>query len=187
MRNVKLSTALHGSGNVSNLLVLDVGSGYHPDPRAHVLLEKFLTGTKSRYKERVLVRKKQTLICGDIEAMPFGDKVFDAVICRQTLEHVDDPEAACTELVRVAKSGYITAPDEDSTRKDIGAGRRLYHKWLLRMGPHVTYGNHLHFFPRELVPSLSKSGYSHRHVIMYWINEFFCHVHKDDSRWHIIP
>jgi len=170
------------------LQVLDAGSGYSPDPRASVLLEKYLQGdTTSRYTGRVKVRKGQILVCGDIEAIPFGDKTFDAVICRQTLEHVDDPARACAELVRVAKSGYITAPDEDSMREDIRLGQRLYHKWLLRMWPHVTYGNHLHFFPRELVLSLPKSGYSHRAVIMYWIDEFFCHVHKDASQWHTIP
>ena len=169
------------------LRVLDTGSGYHPDPRAHVLLEKFLSGTKSRYSGIVRIRKNQELVCGDIEAMPFIDKAFDVVISRQTLEHVEDPEAACAELVRVAKSGYITAPSEDATRDDIREGRRLYHKWLLRMGPHITYGNHLHFFPRELVPSLPKSGYSHRHVIMYWIDEFFCHVHTDGAKWQFIP
>lgn len=170
------------------LQVLDVGSGYNPDPRAQVLLEKFLYGsTESRYSKNVHVRKGQTLICGDIEAMPFVDKAFDAVICRQALEHVDNPALACAELVRVAKSGFITAPNEDQTRKDIKEGRRLYHKWLLRLTPHVTYGNHLHFFPRELVPSLPKSGYSYRDVIMYWIDCFYCHVHTDGSQWHTIP
>lgn len=170
------------------LQVLDAGSGYNPDPRASVLLEKYLQGDKtSRYTGKVHVRRGQTLICGDIEAMPFVDKAFDAVLCIQTLEHIDDPTKACAELVRVAKSGFITAPSEDVTRRDIENGSRLYHKWLLRMSPHVTYGNHLHFFPRELVHSLPKSGYSYRDVIMYWIDCFFCHVHTDGSKWHLIP
>ena len=169
------------------LRVLDVGSGPHPDPRAQVLLEKFMSGTESRHRELVLVRRNQTLICGDIEAMPFADKAFDIVICRQTLEHVDDPAAACAELVRVAKAGYITAPSDESMRYDIQHGYRLYHKWLIRMSPHITYGNHLHFFPRELVPSLPPSPYFKRHVIMFWIDKFYCHVHEDDSEWSAIP
>lgn len=169
------------------MIVLDAGSGYNPDTRATVLLEKFPVGTDSRYTDKVHVRRGQTLICGDIEAMPFADKVFDVVFCCQTLEHIDNPRRACAELVRVAKSGFITAPSEDAMRDDIKHGRRLYHKWLLRMGPHVTYGNHLHFFPRELVPSLPKSGYSHRHVIMFWVNEFRCFVHDSAAQWHTIP
>ena len=45
-----------------------------------------------------------------IENLPFADSEFDFVYCSHVLEHVDNPEAACRELMRVAKRGYIETP-----------------------------------------------------------------------------
>lgn len=161
-------------------LILDVGSGYAPDPRATVLLDKFLEGDDtSRYTGKLRTRPRQPLICGDIEAMPFMDKAFDIVLCYQTLEHVENPERACAELNRVCKAGFITAPSEDATREDITHGRRLYHKWLIKQMPHSTYGTRLEFYPRELVPQLPVMQCPDRHVIMFWVDHFKCVVHEE--------
>jgi len=45
-----------------------------------------------------------------VESMPFADKEFDFVYCSHVLEHVESPEKACNELMRVSKSGYIETP-----------------------------------------------------------------------------
>jgi SAM-dependent methyltransferase len=42
---------------------------------------------------------------GTIEAIPAEDASFDAVLCLQVLEHVEDPAAAVRELRRVVKPG----------------------------------------------------------------------------------
>ena len=45
------------------------------------------------------------VVLGDVEAMPFVDHEFDAVICTEVLEHVPDPVAALAEIRRVLRPG----------------------------------------------------------------------------------
>ena len=42
---------------------------------------------------------------GDINNLSFKDNSYDVVICSEVLEHVEDPEIALKELVRVLKTG----------------------------------------------------------------------------------
>lgn len=35
--------------------------------------------------------------------MPFQDRSFDIVICTEVLEHLEKPDAALKELIRIAK------------------------------------------------------------------------------------
>ncbi len=44
-------------------------------------------------------------LTADIHGLPFGDDVFDLVICSEVLEHVRDPHTAVSEAVRVLKQG----------------------------------------------------------------------------------
>jgi hypothetical protein len=48
-------------------------------------------------------------IC-DREPFLFKDKEIDFVVCSQTLEDVRDPLWVCSEMIRVAKAGYIEVP-----------------------------------------------------------------------------
>jgi len=50
---------------------------------------------------------------GDARHLPFPDETFDRVICSEVMEHVDDDNRACAEMVRVLKTGgtiAITVP-----------------------------------------------------------------------------
>jgi SAM-dependent methyltransferase len=47
------------------------------------------------------------------ERLPFTDASFDAIVCDQVLEHVEDPQAVIREMTRVLKTGgsvYIGVP-----------------------------------------------------------------------------
>jgi ubiquinone/menaquinone biosynthesis C-methylase UbiE len=92
----------------SKALVLDVGSGGNPYPRANVLLDAY-EETFERYHSKLV--KDRPLVYGLVENMPFKDKCFDFVIASHVLEHVSDPAAFLSELMRVAKAGYIETPD----------------------------------------------------------------------------
>jgi ubiquinone/menaquinone biosynthesis C-methylase UbiE len=79
--------------NVQKGRVLDIGSGQWSYPKEH-----FQNVT-------TLDLKPPADIIGSIMNLPFGDESFDCVICLETLEHVEDPIKAMSEVYRVLKPG----------------------------------------------------------------------------------
>ena len=75
----------------------------------------------------------------------FGDKIFEFARCHHVIEHTNEPDKACSELVRIAKSGIISFPPPQAElmfgRKDhnwfvfIDKGRLLFVKKR-----HPSYG-----------------------------------------------
>lgn len=50
---------------------------------------------------------------GNLRQLPFGDETFDAAVCIQTMEHVNEPMQVTKEIGRVLKPGgryYLSAP-----------------------------------------------------------------------------
>ncbi len=88
-------------------LVLDVGAGNNPHLRADVLCEKYLHDDLHRGGSIV---RDRPLVVGDAGALPFKAKVFDALIARALIEHLEDPQSFFKEAGRVAKSGLFVAP-----------------------------------------------------------------------------
>ncbi|MER3520881.1 MAG: hypothetical protein C4317_01030, partial [Acidimicrobiia bacterium] len=107
-------------------LVLDVGSGNSPFPRADVLAEKFLLDDSNRIWGQKPVLSAPVVAC-DAEALPFSDKTFDFVVASHLLEHVDRPDRVMLELSRVGKAGYIECPDEAYDKLDSPP----YHRWFV--------------------------------------------------------
>jgi SAM-dependent methyltransferase len=89
-------------------IVLDVGSGGNPHPRADVLIDR-LSGAAHRGGDPMLIDRPA--IIGDATKLPFKDKSFDYVIASHVLEHMSDPEIFLSELQRVSKAGYIETPN----------------------------------------------------------------------------
>ncbi|PIT73904.1 methyltransferase domain-containing protein [Limnohabitans sp. G3-2] len=92
----------------SSAIVLDVGSGGNPHPRADVLIDR-LIGAEHRGGDPM--RIDRPAIIGDATSLPFKDKSFDYVIASHVLEHMPDPGKFISELQRVAKAGYIETPN----------------------------------------------------------------------------
>ena len=106
-------------------LVIDVGGWACPFNRAQWVLdaEPFETrgyyatfggpqsqgGGEEWFTRDTWVRRD---ICGR-EPWPFADKQFDFAICSHTLEDIRDPLWVCSELIRVAKRGYIEVPSRE--------------------------------------------------------------------------
>ena len=44
-------------------------------------------------------------VIGDVRSLPFGNEVFDTVVCTQVIEHVPEPRKLMHELSRVLKRG----------------------------------------------------------------------------------
>ena len=89
-------------------LVLEVGAGGNPYPRANVMLDA-MESTIERNEQTLI--KDRPLILGLCEELPFKDKSFDFIIASHVLEHTADPERFLKELTRVGKAGYIETPE----------------------------------------------------------------------------
>ncbi|MEB3195978.1 MAG: methyltransferase domain-containing protein [Candidatus Sericytochromatia bacterium] len=104
-------------------LVLDVGSGNDPHPRADVLCDKFVSDDTERQGSLTVDRP---LVGGDLEHLPFRDRAFGFAIASHVLEHVSDPERAAGELSRVARRGYVETPAEFGGKLMDLPGHRWY-------------------------------------------------------------
>jgi hypothetical protein len=88
--------------------VLDVGNGGDPFPYATVLVDRFLEKNYARHE--ALVTNRKPFVLADAHQLPFRDASFDFVCCSHVLQLIEDPLGACSELMRVAKRGFIETP-----------------------------------------------------------------------------
>jgi ubiquinone/menaquinone biosynthesis C-methylase UbiE len=69
-----------------------------------------------------------TFRTGSVYKLPFSDNSFDAIVCSEVLEHLDDPVRPLDEFKRVARRHVlITVPREPYFKwlNDLGRGLRL--------------------------------------------------------------
>lgn len=81
--------------NVPAGTILDIGSAQWNYPKEHF---KNVT---------TLDIQPPADVIGSVMNMPFKDKSFDCIICLETLEHVEDPLRAMSEIYRALKPGGI--------------------------------------------------------------------------------
>jgi SAM-dependent methyltransferase len=110
-----------------NARVLEVGAGQDPHPAADVIVEKYMDDNRHRmmgadpvFKSELVQRLPDGtettvpynpgVVQADVVDLPFADKAFDFVICKDILEHVPDVERAFREISRVGRAGFIDVP-----------------------------------------------------------------------------
>lgn len=112
--------------------VLDMGSGHMPFPHATHLADISFSD-HSIGRNGAAFTNVNGLPCWEVsvEKTDFADKQFDFVYCSHVLEHPDDPAAACRELIRIGKRGYIETPTQG---KDafLGSARASNHRWSVQ-------------------------------------------------------
>ncbi len=131
-------------------LVLDVGGGASPFPRADYVLdllayeERGLYGqppdpATEQFTERTWIRRD---MCKR-ERWPFDDRSFAFSVCSHTLEDVRDPLWVCEELIRVSRAGYIEVPsrlEEQSYGVHGPWAGWSHHRWLVDLaGDQLTF------------------------------------------------
>jgi ubiquinone/menaquinone biosynthesis C-methylase UbiE len=89
--------------------VLDVGCGASPFPPSTHLCDVLWSDDRTRLVHGP-PRSDLPFFLASVESLPFADKAFDFVHCTHVLEHVPDPIAACRELSRVGRRGYVECP-----------------------------------------------------------------------------
>lgn len=124
--------------------VLDVGGGFYPFSRAQVVTDISFSLCSERNGTPMLFREGVRYVECPAEDLPFGDKEFDFVFSSHVLEHTEDPEAACREMIRVAKRGFVEVPNEVS---DFLCGNPT-HRWRI-----TRRGGVLTFQPRNYMES----------------------------------
>jgi len=109
-------------------LVVDVGGGGNPLKRANLVVDLFPADTTHRGVPLKLY-PHQRFVQADVENMHdvFKDKSVDFLFSQQTFEHLDHPDVACEEIMRVAKRGFLDVP---RMATDLHIGHRE-HKWLI--------------------------------------------------------
>jgi len=106
--------------------VLEVGSGHRPCSRSNILCDKFFLENKERSLNKL--KFDRPLVIADGARLPFKDKTFDFVICRQVIEHTKNPKIFFKEQQRVGQKGLITCPN--AQREYIFGWK--YHRWWIR-------------------------------------------------------
>jgi hypothetical protein len=107
-------------------LVLEVGGGQSPHPRADVVIDKYVVDNYERSGEAPLDLSKP-LVVADAHRLPFADGSFEYAIVLHVLEHASDPARFASELSRVADAGFAQVP---SRQAELTFGWP-YHPWLI--------------------------------------------------------
>jgi hypothetical protein len=107
-------------------LVLEVGSGENPNPRANVLVDRYLEDNTERSGNLLIDRP---LVIADAHHLPFRDGAFAYIICSHILEHMDDPPQFARELERTGTAGYIGSPSEIAER----LFHWSFHRWYVNL------------------------------------------------------
>lgn len=121
--------------SVNDKRILDVGSGHRPHEDSTHLLDLLPEDDSERGKPIKILGRP--LVLGNIEAIPFQDKIFEYVYACHVLEHTRDPAAACRELMRVGRAGYIETPSpfyEQGYNYPSADRGWPFHRWFVYMG-----------------------------------------------------
>jgi hypothetical protein len=134
-------------------VVLDIGGWARPFNRANFVLDAEPYETRGFYGAALPAQggdteffTQSTWIQRDIcehTPYPFGDKEIDFVICSHTLEDIRDPLWVCSEMIRIAKRGYIEVPSrvvETCRGIELGQVGWSHHRWLIDI-----VDNHIQF------------------------------------------
>lgn len=168
---------LHGSD-----VVLDVGGWACPFNRANIVVDAEPFETRGYYRTLGLPPSQggatehfdraswvQRDLCGR-EPWPFADKSIDFAICSHTLEDLRDPLWVCSELVRVARAGYIEVPSRAAEQsrgwERPGIAGLSHHRWLIDIDPgritflmkyHLLHADWRYSLPQSFLRSLPEA------------------------------
>ncbi|MHB8482351.1 MAG: class I SAM-dependent methyltransferase [Nitrospiria bacterium] len=119
--------------------ILDIGSGHDPFKGVTHLIEIDLDQGFERGGNKVHVPGKAILVVGDVQAIPCKAESFDFVYASHVLEHVESPETACQEIMRVGAGGYIETPspflEQGLSLSSAPENAMWFHKWFVFLSP----------------------------------------------------
>jgi SAM-dependent methyltransferase len=115
--------------------VLEIGPGHNPFSGVTHVLERHIEDGRERGDNPLIVPTAAKLIVGEATVLPFAAASFDFVYASHVLEHVEDPTAACREIMRVGKAGYIETPspflEQGLALRDETSPTHWFHRWFV--------------------------------------------------------
>src|SRR5437588_9169064 len=120
--------------------VLDAGCGEGELLRRDVLSGEYPIVSLDRSVQSLAEIRTHTvggsLVCGSVFRLPFAPSRFDAVLCLEVLEHLEDPAAAVRELARVARQAVVVSVPYEPYFQ---IGNLLRGKYPGRLGNHPEH------------------------------------------------
>jgi 2-polyprenyl-6-hydroxyphenyl methylase/3-demethylubiquinone-9 3-methyltransferase len=92
------------------------------------------------------------------EDLPYEDQAFDAVVCVDVLEHVDDLQKVISETERVLRSGGVFMFDTINRNLVSRLVAITFAENILRVLPHGTHDPELFIKPSELRAAMGNLG-----------------------------
>ena len=115
--------------------VLEIGPGHNPFAGVTHLLERYATDGHERGGNALVIPTSARLIVGEAAILPFANRAFDFVYASHVLEHVEDPDQACREIMRVGAAGYIETPspflEQGLALRDETSPEHWLHRWFV--------------------------------------------------------
>ena len=107
--------------------ILEIGPGINPFPLANISVG---------YNEKI---RNYISIDIDEQKLPFNDQELDFIYSRHTLEDIQNPNFAMSEIIRCCKSGYIETPSHlveitkgvDSYDNSYLYGGYMHHRYII--------------------------------------------------------
>ena len=97
--------------------IIDLGCGNNPVEGATIGVDFYIEPYERALGEGIKINIQEmkekgiTFLNTRIDSLlPFKDKEFDFVYSHHVFEHLDDPGMACSEAMRIGKSGVIITP-----------------------------------------------------------------------------
>lgn len=153
--NAQLVQCLRTCGNVKSILDVGCGEGFSLAMIQDSGSRAVLSGIDYSDDALALGRKQfpdLDLKKGDIYALAAADTSVDVVLCTEVLEHLNKPDRALAELVRVSR-GYVlvSVPNEPWFR----LANLLRGKYVKRWGNHPE---HINLWSRDAFIQLLRSA-----------------------------
>ena len=115
--------------------VLEIGPGHNPYAGVTHLLERHVSDGRERGGNALVIPTAARLIIGEATVLPFVEGSFDFIYASHVLEHVEEPERACRDIMQVGKAGYIETPspflEQGLALTDESSPEHWFHRWFV--------------------------------------------------------
>jgi ubiquinone/menaquinone biosynthesis C-methylase UbiE len=151
---------------------LDVGCGDGALSRELAARGQRVVGLDLSLKRAVRARERVPEVAFGLASayeLPFPDRAFDTVVCTDLLEHLDEPERALRELVRVARGAVIVS---------VPYSIRIETTLCPHCGKDYYLYGHQHSFGREGLERLARGAGARVERFEHVIPMFECRRYK---------